>query len=159
MSTDHQNYSPVNQADANESYARNHGIEIIVTYYDPGISGLQIEDRDALQQLIHDVQSKDKWFDVVLVYDISRWGRFQDIDESAYYEFICRRAGVMVRYCAEPFENDGSALATIAKGIKRLAAAEYSRELSVKVFNAQRRLVELGYHQGGQAGYGLRRLH
>jgi DNA invertase Pin-like site-specific DNA recombinase len=158
MSTDHQNYSPVNQADANENYAKARGIETVVTYYDPGISGLHIKGRDALQQLIEDVQSKDRLFDVVLVYDISRWGRFQDIDESAYYEYICRRAGVPVYYCAEPFENDGSALAAIAKGIKRLAAAEYSRELSIKVFNAQRRLVELGYRQGGAAGYGLRRL-
>ena len=158
MSTDHQNYSPINQADANEVYAKRRGIEIIVTYYDPGISGLHIAGRDALKQLIDDVQSKDRLFDVVLVYDVSRWGRFQDIDESAYYEYICRHAGVPVCYCAEPFENDGSALAVIAKGIKRLAAAEYSRELSVKVFNAQRRLVGLGYHQGGQAGYGLRRL-
>jgi DNA invertase Pin-like site-specific DNA recombinase len=158
MSTDHQSYSPINQANANENYAKTRGIEIVVTYYDPGISGLHIKGRDALKQLIHDVQSKTRLFDVVLVYDVSRWGRFQDIDESAYYEFICRRAGVTVCYCAEPFENDGSALTAIAKGIKRLAAAEYSRELSVKVFNAQRRLVELGYRQGGQAGYGLRRL-
>jgi hypothetical protein len=83
MSTDHQNYSPVNQADANENYAKARGIETVVTYYDPGISGLHIKGRDALQQLIEDVQSKDRLFDVVLVYDISRWGRFQDIDESA----------------------------------------------------------------------------
>jgi DNA invertase Pin-like site-specific DNA recombinase/NADH:ubiquinone oxidoreductase subunit E len=158
MSTDHQCYSPANQPDANENYATERGIEIVITYYDPGISGLHIKGRDALKQLIEDVQSKDRLFDVVLVYDISRWGRFQDIDESAYYEYICRRAGVFVCYCAEPFENDGSPLAAIAKGIKRLAAAEYSRELSIKVFNAQRRLVELGYHQGGQVGYGLRRL-
>jgi DNA invertase Pin-like site-specific DNA recombinase len=158
MSTDHQSYSPVNQADADENYAKTRGIEIIVTYYDPGISGLHLKGRNALQQLIHDVQSKNKLFDVVLVYDISCWGRFQDIDESAYYEYICRRAGVTAYYCAEPFENDGSALAAIAKGIKRLAAAEYSRELSVKVFKAQSRSVELGYHQGGQVGYGLRRL-
>src|SRR5690348_12624780 len=121
MSTDHQNYSPVNQADANETYAKRRGIEIAVTYYDPGISGLHIKGRDALKQLIDDVQSKNRLFDVVLVYDISRWGRFQDIDESAYYEYICRRAGVAVCYCAEPFENDGSALAAIAKGTKRLA--------------------------------------
>jgi hypothetical protein len=37
-------------------------------------------------------------------------------------------------------------------------AGEYSRELSVKVFAGQCRLVELGYRQGGPAGYGLRRL-
>lgn len=37
-------------------------------------------------------------------------------------------------------------------------AGEYSRELSVKVFAGQCRLVELGYRQGGAAGYGLRRV-
>jgi DNA invertase Pin-like site-specific DNA recombinase len=158
MSTDHQRYSPANQNDANEAYARARGMEIVRTYYDPGISGLHIDGRDALKQLIEDVQSKNRCFDAILVYDISRWGRFQDIDESAYYEYICRRSGVAFCYCAEPFENDGSPLSATAKGIKRLSAAEYSRDLSVKVFAAQRRLVELGFRQGGRAGFGLQRL-
>ncbi len=158
MSTDHQRFSPANQNDANEAYATARGMEIVRTYYDPGISGLHIDGRDALKQLIEDVQSKSRSFDVILVYDVSRWGRFQDIDESAYYEYICRRSGVAFCYCAEPFENDGSPLSAIFKGIKRLSAAEYSRDLSVKVFAAQRRLVELGFRQGGRSGYGLRRL-
>lgn len=88
---------------------------------------------------------------------ISRWGRFQDADESAHYEYRCRRAGIEVRYCAEQFENDGSPLATIVKGVKRMMAAEYSRELSTKVFAGQCRLIEHGYRQGGAAGFGLRR--
>ena len=66
--------------------------------------------------------------------DISRWGRFQDADESAYYEYLCRRSGIEVRYCTEPFENDGSPMATIMKSVKRAMAGEYSRELSNKVF-------------------------
>jgi hypothetical protein len=37
-------------------------------------------------------------------------------------------------------------------------AGEYSRELSTKVFKGQCRLIELGYRQGGAAGYGLRRM-
>src|SRR5664280_801200 len=37
-------------------------------------------------------------------------------------------------------------------------AGEYSRELSVKVFTGQCKLIELGFRQGGPAGYGLRRL-
>ena len=36
-------------------------------------------------------------------------------------------------------------------------AGEYSRELSVKVFAGQGRLIEKGYRQGGPAGFGLRR--
>ena len=94
----------------------------------------------------------------ILVYDVSRWGRFQDADESAYYEYICRRAGVAVHYCAEQFENDGSPMSTIIKSIKRTMAGEYSRELSTKVFQGACRLIQLGYKQGGTAGFGLRRM-
>src|SRR5207247_10675390 len=41
--------------------------------------------------------------------------------------------------------------------MKRAMAGEYSRELSVKVFTGQCRLINLGFRQGGMAGYGLRR--
>ena len=37
-------------------------------------------------------------------------------------------------------------------------AGEYSQELCVKVFTGQRRLIELGYRQGGESGFGLRRV-
>jgi DNA invertase Pin-like site-specific DNA recombinase len=93
----------------------------------------------------------------LLVYDISRWGRFQDADESAYYEYLLKKAGVCVHYCAEQFVNDGSLHSILFKTLKRAMAGEYSRELSVKVFAGQCRLIELGFRQGGLAGYGLKR--
>jgi len=108
--------------------------------------------------LIDDVQSGRADFEVILVYDISRWGRFQDADESAYYEYLCKRAGIEVHYCAEQFENDGGPTSTIIKSVKRAMAGEYSRELSSKVFKGQCRLIELGYRQGGAPGFGLRRM-
>jgi hypothetical protein len=37
-------------------------------------------------------------------------------------------------------------------------AGEYSRELSAKVFAGQCRLIEMGFRQGGPAGFGLRRV-
>jgi DNA invertase Pin-like site-specific DNA recombinase len=134
MSTEHQRYSTENQG------------------------GLRIDGRDALKRLIEDVQAGKADFTSILVYDVSRWGRFQDADESAYYEYICRRAGIAVQYCAEQFENDGSPVSTIVKGVKRAMAGEYSRELSAKVFAGQCRLIEIGYRQGGPAGFGLRRM-
>ncbi len=103
------------------------------------------------------MQSNRAEFEYILVYDVSRWGRFQDVDESAYYEHIFRSAGIKVIYCAEQFANDGSPLAAILKVIKRSMAAEFSRELSVKVFAAQSRFAALGFKQGGGAGYALRR--
>jgi DNA invertase Pin-like site-specific DNA recombinase len=157
MSTEHQKYSTENQAEAIRQYAARRGLEIVRTYADEGKSGLRLDGRDALKQLIEDVQSGKVDFTTILVYDVSRWGRFQDADESAYYEYICKRAGISVQYCAEQFENDGSPVSTIVKGVKRAMAGEYSRELSVKVFTGQCRLIELGYRQGGPSGYGLRR--
>jgi DNA invertase Pin-like site-specific DNA recombinase len=157
MSTEHQQYSTENQADVIRRYAERRGIEIIRTYADEGRSGLRLAGRDALTRLIADVQSGQADFTAILVYDVSRWGRFQDADESAYYEHICTRAGISVHYCAEQFENDGSPVSTIVKGVKRAMAGEYSRELSTKVFAGQRRLIEHGFRQGGPAGYGLRR--
>lgn len=156
MSTEHQRYSTENQSDSIREYAAKRGIQIVRTYADEGKSGLKLDGRDALKRLIDDVQSGRADFQTILVYDVSRWGRFQDADESAYYEYICKRAGISVQYCAEQFENDGSPVSTIVKGVKRAMAGEYSRELSTKVFNGQCRLIELGYRQGGPAGYGLR---
>lgn len=158
MSTEHQQYSTENQGDKIREYAARRGIEIVHTYADAGKSGLRIDGRQALQQLLKDVESGTADFSIILVYDVSRWGRFQDADESAYYEYICKRAGIHVAYVAEQFENDGSPVATIVKGVKRAMAGEYSRELSAKVFAGQCRLIELGYRQGGPAGYGLRRV-
>jgi DNA invertase Pin-like site-specific DNA recombinase len=157
MSTEHQKYSTENQAEAMQQYAARRGIEIVRTYADAGKSGLSLNGRDGLKQLIEDVQHGTADFKTILVYDISRWGRFQDADESAYYEYICKRADISVQYCAEQFENDGSPVSTIVKGVKRAMAGEYSRELSVKVFTGQCRLIELGFRQGGPSGYGLRR--
>src|ERR1700719_2280633 len=157
MSTEHQRYSTENQADTIAQYAARYGFEIVRTYADNGKSGLRIEGRDALKQLLSDVEGGRAGFRAILVYDVSRWGRFQDADESAYYEYICRRAGIEVRYCAEQFENDGSIASTIVKTVKRAMAGEYSRELSAKVFAGQCRLIERGFRQGGHAGYGLRR--
>lgn len=158
MSTEHQQYSTENQADMIRDYAQRRGFEVVRTYADEGKSGLRIEGRDSLKRLLDDVQNGRADFRTILAYDISRWGRFQDSDESAYYEYICRRAGINVEYCAEQFENDGSPTATIIKSVKRAMAGEYSRELSTKVFKGQCRLIELGYRQGGPAGYGLRRM-
>jgi DNA invertase Pin-like site-specific DNA recombinase len=157
-SDDHQQYSTENQSETNHAYAAAHRMEIVATYSDEGISGVTFEKREALKRLIADVQSGVAGFKAILVYDVSRWGRYQDVDESAYHEFICRRSGIAVHYCAEQFANDGSPFSSLVKGWKRAMAGEYSRELSVKVFTGQTRLARLGYKLGGSAGYGFRRL-
>lgn len=157
MSTEHQKYSTENQAAAIAEYADLHGMRIVKTYEDSGKSGLNLKGRRGLQALLRDVEQPSPGFEAVLVYDISRWGRFPDPDEAAAYVHACKSRGIKVIYCAEPFNNDGSLPSTVFIGIKRSMAAEYSRELSVKVFNGACNIIRHGYRQGGAPGFGLRR--
>ncbi len=90
--------------------------EAAQTYSDAGKSGLKLAGRDALRQLIHDVESGNAHFDAILVYDVSRWGRLQDPDESAYYEYpasarilpfivvpsLSRTTAAYPRHCSRP---------------------------------------------------------
>ena len=158
MSTEHQRYSADNQAAAIELYAAAHGYEVVQTYADLGKSGLTLRRRPGLNQLLSDVEGRRADFQTVLVYDVSRWGRFQDPDEAAACEATCKRAGVTVQYCAEMFDNDGSATASILKSLKRIMAAEYSRELSVKIYAAQRRVASFGFLASRWRPLGMRRL-
>ena len=158
MSTEHQQYSIDNQIAAMAEYASTHDFQIVRTYSDEARSGIDLAGRPGLRRLLDDIVTCSADFRAVLVYDISRWGRFQDTDESACYEFLCRSAGVNVVYCAEPFANDMSVAASLLKTLKRTMAGEYLRELSAKVFAGQCRLARSGYKLGGAAGYGLRRL-
>lgn len=158
MSTEHQQYSLENQAVTIQRYAFEHGFVVTQTYVDAGRSGVVLNRREGLRNLLKDVVCGVAAYKIVLVYDVSRWGRFQDIDEAAHYEFVCRSSGIPIHYCAETFTNDGSLANMIMKALRRMMAAEYSRELSVKVFEGAKHLVQLGFRQGGVPGYGLRRL-
>jgi DNA invertase Pin-like site-specific DNA recombinase len=158
MSTDMQEYSLDNQADAIEQYAHQQGFAVVRTYEDAGRSGLLLKHRPGLQRLLADVVDGNVNYAAVLVYDVSRWGRFQDVDEGAYYEFLCRKAGIPVHYCTEPFTNDGTMSSSIIKALKRSMAAEFSRELGMKSYAGKKRLAEMGFRVGGQAGYGMHRV-
>jgi DNA invertase Pin-like site-specific DNA recombinase len=158
MSTEDQQYSIANQSAKIQEYAARQGFSICHTYTDAGRSGLVIKRRKGLSDLLADVVSGRADFRAVLVYDVSRWGRFQNPDEAAHYEFPCSTAGIPIHYCAEQFRNDGSLPSSIMKALKRTMAGEYSRELGVKVFDGQKRLVQLGFRVGGPEVYGLRRM-
>jgi DNA invertase Pin-like site-specific DNA recombinase len=69
-------------------------------------------------------------FRFILVFDVSRWGRFQDTDDAAHYEYVCKSAGIPIHYCAEQFSNEGKISDSLLKTLKRFMAGEFSRDLS-----------------------------
>ncbi|HEY4276323.1 MAG TPA: recombinase family protein [Rhizomicrobium sp.] len=158
MSMDNQNYSIESQIQTNAEYAAQRGYQIIDSYIDAGKSGLSLRGRDALKKLLSDALNPGRQFQAILVRDVSRWGRFQNPDQAAHYEFLCRDAGVAVHYCAEPFENDLSPMASILKNLKRVMAHEYSREISEKVTRAKLQQARLGHKMGGSTVYGFHRM-
>ena len=67
-------------AETRKRYAEQRGYQIIRVFEDSGRSGLNIDGRDGLNSLMLEVQFGTADFQAILVYDVSRWGRFQDAD-------------------------------------------------------------------------------
>ncbi|NJO35642.1 MAG: recombinase family protein [Rhodospirillales bacterium] len=158
MSTDHQRYSIGSQIRAIQAYADRNQLKVVRIYRDEGKSGLTFSEREGLAQLIADIIAGRNDFSNVLVFDISRWGRFQDLDESAHYEFLCRRNGVRVTYCEDAYVNDGNPYSAVIKVLKRAQAADDSRIKSARVFATLCELANSGLHTGGPAPYGFVRV-
>lgn len=93
-----------NQTAAIRDFAARNGFEIVRTYKDLGKGGLSMEDREALQQMLRDITSEAADFAAVLLYDISRWGRAEEIIHRC--ETVCRQHGIRVEYCADHPDGD-----------------------------------------------------
>jgi DNA invertase Pin-like site-specific DNA recombinase len=156
MSTDRQDLSPLIQKEAIAKFALANDFEIVSSYEDAGKSGVHLANRPRLRQLLLDV-TKGAPFTEILVYDVSRWGRFQDVDAAAYYEYHCRMHGVQVVYVSESFSNDHTPASVLLKSLRRVMAAEYSRDIAWKSRAGQERVVAMGYHMGALPPLGYRR--
>ena len=156
---DQQENSIFNQRKAIDAFAERHEISIVKYFVDDGISGLTMEKRNAFMELINDYVKGGKIdFSIILVLDVTRWGRFQDIDESAHLEYTCRKHGKEIIYVTEGFKNDNSIMDSVIKSIKRAMAAEYSKNLGEKVLAGSLTIASQGYRLGGIAPYGYNRL-
>ena len=88
------------------AFAAKHDIDVIEEFADRGKSGLNAEGRPAFNEMMALVRSRDD-FQLILVLDVSRWGRFQDTDLSAHYESLCTQAGKQVIYTNIGFPVNG----------------------------------------------------
>lgn len=156
MSTDKQDLSPSVQKEAIATYAAARGMEVVASYEDEGRSGIHLKNRPGLLRLLRDVTDSPQ-FSTVLVYDVSRWGRFQDTDAAAYHEYHCRLHGTEVIYVAEMFGAEVNPITAMLKSMKRAMAAEYSRDLASKSRAGQHQAVSRGYQIGPLPPLGYRR--
>jgi DNA invertase Pin-like site-specific DNA recombinase len=157
---DKQENSVAIQREHTEKFAHKHNVEIIHEEVDEGKTGL-LANRPAFNRLF------DNWvknanaphFDYVLLSDVCRWGRFEDEDLAPYLTYECRKYGKEVVYASMGFPDADNQFAWgINLYMKRKMAADYSRQLSGKVFYGCVKVSEQGYSAGGTAVYGMARL-
>lgn len=142
-----------------QKFAKEHNVDVIHEEADEGVSGLT-ENRPAFKRLFSDwVLNNQAKFDYIFVYDISRWGRFQDPDKAASLANLCKEQGKEVVYVDKGFPQEQQKLITyLQSSIERYMSADYSRQLSNKVFYGAVKVSEQGYSAGGMACYGMTRL-
>jgi DNA invertase Pin-like site-specific DNA recombinase len=157
---DKQENSVTIQNDHAEEFVAQHDLGLIHYESDEGVSGLSAS-RPGFERLF------DEWitnpdapeFHYVLVLDETRWGRWQDPDEAAYWTMICKKHGKQVIYMSRGFPKDEQKLlSSLETSIGRYMAAEYSRQLSDKVWHGSMKVTEQGFSAGGTAPYGYTRV-
>jgi DNA invertase Pin-like site-specific DNA recombinase len=146
------------QRDQVREWAEKNGVTIIHEFEDAGKSGLNAEGRPAFNEMMEEWVKKRTDFEFILCLDVSRWGRFQDIDLSAQYSAECRRHGKQVIYVTIGMPKDGDALYPVYVQFERFRAAQYSKELSEKVWRGCVKIAEQGYWAGGAPPFGMQRL-
>ncbi|MDL2248760.1 recombinase family protein, partial [Tyzzerella sp. OttesenSCG-928-J15] len=127
MSTDKQDNSIPAQRGVLTEYAKRNKLKIIREYADEGISGRKALKRPAFMQMIDD--SANGEFDIVLVYDTSRFAR--NLEESIVYKSTLKRNGVDLVSITEPTVDDDNAILTDA--MMGALNEMYSRKLSKSV--------------------------
>ena len=139
-------------------FAGENAIAIIEEFADAGKSGLSTDGRDDFKRMLEMVIDTSIKFEYVLVFDLSRWGRFQDIDMSAHYRALCKKYGREVIYTTIGFPKENDPMHFMQLNFEGYRAATYSRELSGKVFAGCAKIAQQGYWAGGSPPYGFHRL-
>jgi len=138
-----------------KKFAEEHGIEIIHEFADHGKSGLSTEGREGFKKIMETIVDPSEEFEYVLVLDMSRWGRYQDIDLSTQYRAICKQYGKQVVFTDVGIRNEndpGYHFILLAEAIR---AAKYSAELSEKVFYGCKKIAEQGFRAGSAPPYAM----
>jgi DNA invertase Pin-like site-specific DNA recombinase len=150
--------SPSDQRAAIEARAAKLGLTVERWYQDE-YSGATVEQRPALRRLVADCLAsprKAKHPGYVLVLNDSRWGRFEDPEESAYWRVELRkRCGWLVRF-AENDETENPQLRTVMRAIVATQATQKREDVRANARRGSRGTASLGFWATREP-YGFRR--
>lgn len=135
------------------AYASQHGMSILRLYRDDDGT----VHFPALQQLLTDITVATRDFTAVLLPDTSWWTGMQRFPDFVSLTDACQQQSVDVHPIRPP-ESESAYLTSIIHAVKQAMAAEYVRELSMRVLANAKRMSQQGKYLGGKPGYGYRRM-
>ena len=148
VSTDDQTeYSPDSQVKLCRNYAKEHNIDIVeeCIYREEGISGTKADKRPEFQRMIATAKSKNCPFNIILVYDFSRFARNKD--ESVMYKTLLRKKlKIEIISITQPLSNGKESV--ILESMYEAMDEYYSLNLSENSLRGKLEKASRGEHQG-----------
>ena len=148
VSTDMQTeYSPDSQIKLCYKYAKEHNIDILEEhiYQEDGISGRKADKRPEFQRMIYNAKQKPKPFNIILIYDFSRFARNKE--EAVMYKSLLRKKlGIDVISITQPLTKGKESV--ILESMYEAMDEYYSLNLSENVKRGKMEKASRGEHQG-----------
>jgi site-specific DNA recombinase len=153
-STDLQETSLEQQKEKVLEFAREHSVRVIEIFAEEAC-GENVEGRPEFRKMIECCKSNED-FQYVFVYDISRWGRFENPKEAVYWEVEVERAGRKVVFISEGFKEDNIGT-SISNFVKSAEASEYLKNIRRQTVRGMMYHANKGFWMGGRPPYGYDR--
>ena len=150
--------SIINQRELIQSYAKKNEIELVKEYVDDGYSGTNY-DRPALKDLMEEISKKDRTFDIIIVKDLSRFGR-DYIGAGTYIQKIFPQLHIRFISVNDNYDSKNADMSdtNLILPIRNFINDSYARDISNKVKSSQKMKREKGEYIGSFAPYGYKKL-
>lgn len=150
--------SITNKRELIQSYARKNELEIVKEYTDDGYSGTTY-DRPALKDLMEEISKKNREFDIIIVKDLSRFGR-DYIGAGTYIQKIFPQLHIRFISINDNYDSQHADMSdtNLILPIRNFINDSYARDISNKVKSSQKMKREKGEYIGSFAPYGYKKL-
>jgi site-specific DNA recombinase len=134
-------------------YALERSWEIVSEYVDEAESA-KSANRPAFQEMIAAAKRKDKPFDSILVWKLSRFARNRE--DSIIYKSLLRKRGISVISINEKI--DDSASGRLLEGMIEVIDEFYSANLAQDTMRGMKENISRGFFNGGNVPFGYRKV-
>lgn len=139
--------------------AKELGVEVGAWFRDEGASGASVEARPAFRQMLEACAASPRPLrdpGIILCLNDSRFGRFPDPDEAAYWRHHLRRLGWHVRFC-EGDDVEDITFRAVIRSLGSAQASEYRRNIQRNARRGAKGAALQGFWTR-EAPFGYRRM-